>query len=108
MPDDTKDLRRGRRDDADAFFPDASTSSRPMSADDAESFAEEFIASALTGEPVAQDAADEVVDEEQGGPFLLLDEEGRLPGEDVEDDPATRPDPWAQPLPARTQRGAAR
>src|SRR5688572_21570660 len=86
-PDDSKDLRRARRlDDGDAFVPDTVSERQPMRADDAESFAEEFIASALMGEPVAQDAADEVVDEELGGPFILLDDEARLPLREEDDD----------------------
>jgi hypothetical protein len=97
-PDDSKDLKRARRtDDGDAFVPDAVSERTPIRADDAESFAEEFIAAALMGEPVAQDAADEVVDEEQGGPFIMLDDEAKLPErEEDEDGPPTRPDPWVR------------
>ncbi len=101
-PDDNKDLRRRRLDDADAFVPDAVSERRPIPADDAESFAEEFIASALTGEPVMQDAADEVVDEEQGGPFILLDDEAKLPHREDDEDPPTRPDPWQKPANPRS------
>ncbi len=67
----------GRRDDADAFVPDPSEEGRPIPTDDneAESFAEEFIASATGAEPVQEDARDEVSDEEQGGPFLIEQEQ---------------------------------
>jgi hypothetical protein len=55
-----------RSDSADAFVPEDGRIS-----DDAESFAEEFIASATRAEPVQQEAEDEVSDEENGGPFLI-------------------------------------
>jgi hypothetical protein len=48
---------------------------------EAEADAEEFIGSATMGESVSEDARNEVVDEEEGGPFMLLDEEARLPPE---------------------------
>lgn len=63
-----------RTDDADAFVPDPSEGSA-IGPDDAESFAEEFIATATTGEYIDMDANDEVSDEEDGGPFLELDSE---------------------------------
>jgi hypothetical protein len=109
-PDDSKELRRARRlDDGDAFVPDTISEHRHITADDAESFAEEFIAAALGGEPVAQEAADEVVAEEQGGPFILLDDEARLPLREEDDDgPPTRPDPWRKPFNPRSNRGALR
>jgi hypothetical protein len=66
-----------RPDDGEAFLPDPTQSEdhNPLGNTDAESFAEEFIASATAGEPVEMDAADEVVEEEWGGPFLELDAE---------------------------------
>lgn len=67
-----------RRDDGNAFIPDTASAHKPMPAD-AESFAEEFIGSATGGEPVGQAAEDEVTDDEEGGPFLVLDEDARLP-----------------------------
>jgi hypothetical protein len=72
-----------RPDDGEAFLPDPSTRDRhnALADSDAESFAEEFIASATAGEPVAPDAEDEVVEEEWGGPFLELEAE---PGESTE------------------------
>ncbi|AKU98493.1 hypothetical protein AKJ09_05157 [Labilithrix luteola] len=63
-----------RTDDADAFVPDPSEGSH-IGPDDAESFAEEFIATATTGEYIDMDAQDEVSDEEDGGPYLELDSE---------------------------------
>lgn len=62
-----------RSDDGEAFLPDPTGKHNPLTDTDGESFAEEFIASALAGEPVDADAADEVVDEEWGGPFLEVE-----------------------------------
>lgn len=66
-----------RPDDGEAFLPDPSTtrSHIALGNTDAESFAEEFIASATAGEPVEMEAQDEVIEEEWGGPFLELDAE---------------------------------
>ena len=73
-----------RRDDGEAFLPDPSRSGGHINANDGESFGEEFLASATTGEPVQMDAADEVLEEEEGGPFLELDADGTT-GEDSQD-----------------------
>jgi hypothetical protein len=73
--------RSSRSDDGNAFLPDTVGQHRSLPADDAESFAEEFIASATTGEPVGEDARDEVVDDEEGGPFIVLDDNAQLPPE---------------------------
>jgi hypothetical protein len=62
-----------RRDGGDAFLPDPTRTGLPVNATDAEFFGEEFVASATTGEPQHMDAADEVLDSEDGGPFLELD-----------------------------------
>ena len=72
--------RPTRTDDANAFIPEtADGSSLTPKGADAEFLGEEFIGSALAGESVAEDARDEVVDEEEGGPFLVLGEDGSLP-----------------------------
>ena len=68
-----------RPDDGEAFIPDPSRRGAHVTANDAEFLAEEFLASATTGEPVHSDALDEVVDEEEGGPFLELDPEAEAP-----------------------------
>jgi hypothetical protein len=73
-----------RPDDANAFIPDTTGQSRPLAAADAESLAEEFIGAATGGDSVTQDAEDEVVEEEEGGPYTLLDDEARLPPEPEE------------------------
>ncbi|MCL2724765.1 MAG: hypothetical protein FWD69_10045 [Polyangiaceae bacterium] len=66
-----------RMDGADAFLPDPESGMR-IKIDDAESVAQEFIATATTGESVEMDAQDEVVDEEQGGPFIEIESEAEL------------------------------
>jgi len=73
-----------RADDGEAFLPDPTRRGAHITANDAESFGEEFVASATTGEPVHGDAADEVVEEEEGGPFLELDSSAEA--EDVPED----------------------
>lgn len=70
-----------RPDDGNAFLPDTVAEGGRLPAGDAESFAEEFIGSATQGEPVYETAHEEVSDDEEGGPFIVLDDEGRLPPE---------------------------
>lgn len=62
--------RHAAPDDGDAFVPDAARSHQRLFDDAAESFAEEFIASATSAEFVGEDARDEWSEEEIGGPFL--------------------------------------
>lgn len=73
--------RPTRSDDGNAFLPDITDGKLGVisSAADAEFFGEEYIGSATTGESVSLDMRDEVVDEEEGGPFLVLGEDGSLP-----------------------------
>jgi hypothetical protein len=89
-----------RPDDGEAFVPDPSTSRShiALGGTDAESFAEEFIASATAGEPVEMDAQDEVVEEEWGGPFLEIDAEP--PESNDADEPFGEP-PAVDKLPPR-------
>ncbi len=63
-----------RSDTGEAFLPDAVADGvhGRLPSDDAEWFAEEFIATATGGESLSESARDEVVDEEEGGPFLEL------------------------------------
>lgn len=84
-PDDpTVRARRvaGRQDDGEAFLPDPTKPGAHVPETDAESFGEEFVASATAGEPQHMDALDEVIADEEGGPFLELEgeeEEGEIP-----------------------------
>jgi hypothetical protein len=71
--------RSERSDNGDAFLPDNMGTLRPLPEAEAESSAEEFVTSALQGESVVEDARDEVSDDEAGGPFIVLDEDARLP-----------------------------
>ncbi|MBX3226289.1 MAG: hypothetical protein KIT84_43100 [Labilithrix sp.] len=81
-----------RVDDGNAFLPDIADDASPgvtAKAADAEFFGEEYIGSATTGESVSESARDEVVDEEEGGPFLVLSDDGSLPVDeegDVQDE----------------------
>lgn len=82
-----------RADDAEAFLPDpnerdGTVKHGSLTKTDAESFAEEFIASATAGEPVEMDAQDEVVEEEWGGPFLELDSQSGDEEEAILEPPA--------------------
>ena len=70
-----------RPDDGEAFLPDSADKFNSLMKTDGESIAEEYIASALAGEPVETEAQDEVVEEEWGGPFLEQDVEGDDPNE---------------------------
>jgi len=82
-----------RSDDGEAFLPDPTRRGAHITANDAESFAEEFVASATTGEPVQMDAMDEVSDEEEGGPFLELDSEASTENEDGDEVSLSMPRP---------------
>lgn len=62
-----------RPDDGEAFVPERGG---PLTADDAESFAEEYVASATTGQSIVEDARDEIAEEEVGGPFVEIESEG--------------------------------
>jgi hypothetical protein len=72
-----------RPDDGEAFLPDPTRRGAHITAMDAESFGEEFVASATGGEPLHMDALDEVVEEEEGGPFLELDAEADAAADDA-------------------------
>jgi hypothetical protein len=76
-----------RPDDGNAFLPDTIGQLRPLPSADAEAFAEEFIGAATGAESVSEDASDEVVDDEEGGPFIVLDDDARLPNEPTERNP---------------------
>jgi hypothetical protein len=109
--------RPKRPDDGRAFLPDSVGEHDEPFPGEAESDAEEFISSALNGESVGEDARDEVGDDEDGGPFIVLDEDGRLPpepaeaaGEGAVDRPEreTEPEPVSREQILRGGRWAAR
>jgi len=77
-----------RPDDGEAFLPDSADKFNSLVKTDGESFAEEYIASALAGEPVEMEAQDEVVQEEWGGPFLEQEAEGADPNDVIPEPPA--------------------
>ncbi|MDF2697562.1 MAG: hypothetical protein K0S65_5945 [Labilithrix sp.] len=68
-------------------MPDTIGQLRPIPAADAEAFAEEFIGAATGAESVSEEAEDEVVDDEEGGPFIVLDDDARLPSDTTEREP---------------------
>lgn len=73
--------KRSRPDDGDAFVPDPQGRPGPLPSDDAESFAEEFIATATSAEQVDMDAQDEFVEEEVGGPFVAVEGDLEMDGD---------------------------
>lgn len=81
-----------RTDAGDAFLPDPSMQldpHAPLTSDVAESFGEEFIVGATSGgEDVALEANDEIADDEDGGPFLVLDGDGDVTEDDEDDEDA--------------------
>ncbi len=80
--------QRRRLDSGDAFLPDPTEGgAERYPKNDAEGFAEEYVASATTGESVEMDAQDEVVEEEIGGPFVDVEEEGANEPEPIEPAP---------------------
>jgi hypothetical protein len=80
-----------RKDSGDAFLPDpASGVFIPSRADDAEAFAEEFIAGATSADFVLEDARNELSMDEVGGPFVEDDvppQSAWLVAEDSEEEP---------------------
>lgn len=92
------DGRPTRVDDGNAFLPDITSAAPGMtsSAADAEFFGEEFIGSATTGESQSEAVRDEVVDEEEGGPFIVLGEDGSMPESQVDSMENEGHEPMAQ------------
>ena len=74
----------GRSDDADAFIRQPQRGEVARTDDDlAEALGEGFITAATSAEEMSEDVRDEVLPEEYGGPFTLLQTES----ESVEGDP---------------------
>jgi len=76
---------RSEPDSGEAFLPDVARSHTRLIDDDAESFAEEFIAEATSAEHIGEDARNALTDDERIGSytvdFTVLDEELSEPGE---------------------------
>ena len=70
-----------RLDGATAFVPDPSEGYARAPDDLAEALAESYVSAATSGEQHADQALDDFVDEELGGPFLEQDGEVDLPPE---------------------------
>lgn len=60
-----------RSDDGDAFFPDPGGGPAVVPDDFAEALAEEFVASATSGEEEGEEGHEQLVPEERGGPFIV-------------------------------------
>ena len=91
-----------RSDDAHAFVPDPAEHKAPVDDDLAEELAENFLTSATTGEDVGQEGLDEVIPEEEGGPFITVPPEREFAsGTDLSNpldaEPEAFPTPTAQP-----------
>jgi hypothetical protein len=63
--------RARRTDDGEAFLPDLTDGMAMVRDDLAEALAEEFLMSATSGEHVSEDALNQEVPEESGGPFVV-------------------------------------
>jgi hypothetical protein len=102
------EARTTRADDGTAFLPDITGAEPGMtsSAGDAEFFGEEYIGSATAGESQSETVRDEVVDEEDGGPFIVLGEDGSLPPDDSAEHDAIEAEGHEPIAQAQTRRGA--
>lgn len=67
-----------RSDDADAFLPDPQGGPARVPDDFAELVAEDFIASATSGEEQTENERNQIVPEELGGPFISTTAEEEL------------------------------
>ncbi len=91
-----KRKKRPRRGADDAFIP----SERPKSKDDlAELLAEQYLASATSGEEQGEESQNEIVPEEDGGPFVYT--RGKVEfakGVDPSNPPGTLREPLPSPM----------
>jgi hypothetical protein len=85
-----------RQDTADAFIPDPEGGPARINDDLAESLAEEYLASATSGEDTSDEVLDRVVSEEIGGPFIETTAEDEFATEPDESNPV---DAQREPLP---------
>lgn len=65
--------RRSRKDSGEAFLPDPGAGAAHTNDTLAENLAEEYLESATSGEERGEEALNELVTEEIGGPFIELD-----------------------------------
>jgi hypothetical protein len=93
-----------RQDKADAFIPDPGEGPAHTSDDLAEVLAENYLASATSGEDTSDEVLDQVVSEEIGGPFIETTGEDEFATEPDESNPI---DALAEPMP-RAVAGLAR
>jgi hypothetical protein len=98
---------RGRVDDANAFFPDPSGGPAHAPDELAEELAEEFVSSATSGEEAGEDGLEQVVPEENGGPFIQTSGDAEFADGTDESNPAdaeVEPFPTPTGSPGATQR----
>jgi hypothetical protein len=96
-PDERPDLDHLRREDrADAFIKDPGDGPALTDDDLAQTLAQEYLRSATSGEDTTEDAFDEVVPEEIGGPFVETSASEEFAGGTDASNPA---DAEREPLP---------
>jgi hypothetical protein len=88
--------RHQRSDDANAFMPDPEGGPARIHDDLAEGMAEDFLQAATSGEDVTEEAMDEMVAEELGGPFV---ETSAMEEFATGTDESNPPDAEREPLP---------
>jgi hypothetical protein len=95
--------RHVRKDDANAFLPDPGEGPAHAGDDLAQELAEEFVEGVTTGDHVAEDALNETVAEENGGPFVPSTAGVEFAeGTDASNPPGTKREP--RPSPMRSSR----
>jgi hypothetical protein len=96
------DSHSGRSDSGDAFFPDPGGGPIRLSDDLAEELAEEFLASATTGQEQGEEGHEQFVEEEIGGPFVTTSSSTEFAhGFDASNIPGTRPEAYPTSSAAR-------
>ena len=96
MLDGDSQIRRGRPDDADAFIRDDGQERHEIQDSLAAMLADDFLASATSGEETAAEDFEQEVPEDIGGPFLVTDGGREF---DFESDGTDTPDSTREPLP---------
>lgn len=87
--------RSERSDDANAFMADPGDGPARIDDDLAESFAEDFVRAATTGQELGDESADAMLEEEFGGPFLQTSATEEF-GQFASVPPENLPDDWAR------------